>query len=77
MQRQGLVGEVQRERLVEMMEEQRREGLATSEPGAPQAMQAALFDEDALVDLGGVGMFYDDGVEEEEDEEERAPAPMG
>ncbi|MDN8616448.1 hypothetical protein [Variovorax ginsengisoli] len=43
-----------------------------------QPSQAALFDEDALVDLGGVSMFYDDGIEEEEeDEEERAPAPMG
>lgn len=79
MQRQNLVGEIQRERLLEMMEEQRREGLASSEPVASTAepSQAALFDEDALVDLGGVGMFYDDGVEEQEDEEDRAPAPMG
>ena len=79
MQRQGLVGEVQRERLLEMMEEQRREELAAAGPVTPsvQASQAALFDEDALVDLGGVGMFYDDGIEEQEDEEERAPAPMG
>jgi len=79
MQRQGLVGEIQqRERLLEMMEEQRREGLAAPEvvvaPVEPS--QAALFDDDALVDLGGVDMFLEDGVEEE-DEEERAPAPVG
>lgn len=84
MQRQGLVGEVQRERLLEMMGEQRREGLAAAEPVTPsmQASQAALFDEDALVDLVGVDMFLEDGVEDDlatkdEDEDERAPAPMG
>ena len=61
-----------------MMEEQRREGFAAPEPvtATAEPSQAALFDEDALVDLGGVDMFLADGVEEEEDEEERAPAPM-
>ncbi|CAN7784511.1 hypothetical protein LJR175_008408 [Variovorax sp. LjRoot175] len=70
MQRHGLVGEVQRERLLEMLEEQRSQGMGQP---VPAPAQVALFDEDELVQL-------DDGTEfayEEEDEGDRAPAPMG
>ena len=69
MQRQGLVGEVQRERLLEILEEQRGQGMVQPDP-APA--QAALFDEEELVDL------VDEATDVyEEEEEERAPAPMG
>ncbi|CAN7777752.1 phosphoadenosine phosphosulfate reductase family protein [Variovorax sp. LjRoot290] len=70
MQRQGLVGEVQRERLLEILEDQRSHGMGQS---VPASAQVALFDEGELVQL-------DDGTEyayEEEDEGDRAPAPMG
>lgn len=81
MQRQGLVGEVQRERLLEMLEAQRSQGLAQAEPvsecpaHAAQHSQAGLFDEDDLMDEGDALVDVDELEEEEEDE--RAPAPMG
>jgi hypothetical protein len=69
MQRQNLVGEVQRERLLEILEEQRAQGVVQQEePEVPA--QAPLFEETDLVDLE-----VDESIDEEE--EERAPAPMG
>lgn len=84
MQRQGLVGEVQRERLLEMMEEQRRLGLVRPEPipESPSLValpsQAGLFEEDDLIGLGGAAPVDEYEIEEvEEEDDERAPAPMG
>jgi hypothetical protein len=63
---------IQRERPLEMIEEQRAQGLIQQESVAIPA-QAPLFEETDLVDLE-VDEVFD---EEEEEEEERAPAPMG
>jgi len=70
MQRQGLVGEVQRERLLQILEEQRGQGIGEPTP-APD--QVELFVEEDLVDLG----VEAGGAYEDDDEQERAPVPMG